>query len=107
MKELEQSERDEAHGQIIHDATGVPHLDQVLGGGVPRGGLVLIMGVPGSGKTTIASQIAFAAARAGKKVLLLTAISEPTNKLLAHLASFTFFDRELVGGPIQVLSLQQ
>jgi circadian clock protein KaiC len=83
------------------------HLDQVLGGGVPRGGLVLIMGVPGSGKTTIASQIAFAAARAGKKVLLLTAISEPTNKLLAHLASFTFFDRELIGGLIQVLSLQQ
>ncbi len=89
------------------DTTGIPHLDLVLGGGIPRGGLVLIMGVPGSGKTTIASQMAFAAARAGRRVLVLTALSEPTNKLLAHLASFTFFDRDLIGGPIQVLSLQQ
>ena len=79
---------------IVHDPTGVPNLDLVLGGGVPRGGLVLIMGVPGSGKTTLASQMAFAAARAGKKVLMLTALSEPTSKLLAHLASFNFFEHE-------------
>lgn len=87
--------------------TGVPHLDEVLGGGLPLGSLVLVMGLPGSGKTSLASQIAFSAARAGKTVLILTALSESTDKLIDHLGGFTFFDAELIGGPVQFLSLQQ
>ena len=62
--------------------TGIPHLDMILGGGVPRGALVLVMGLPGSGKTTLASQIAFTAARAGQTALVLTALSESTSKLV-------------------------
>lgn len=88
------------------DRTGVRALDALLGGGVPRGSLVLIMGLPGSGKTTLASQIAFAAAKSGRRVLILTALSESTNKLIAHLSAFSFFDPTLVGGPVQFLSLQ-
>lgn len=95
-----------AHTANGWDRTGVRYLDDILGGGLPRGSLVLIMGLPGSGKTTIASQIAFTAARSGKRVLILTALSEPTNKLIAHLGAFSFFDPALVGGPIQFLSLQ-
>ena len=87
--------------------TGVPHLDDVLGGGLPQGSLVLVMGLPGSGKTSLASQIAFAAARTGKTVLILTALSESTDKLIDHLRGFTFFADELVGGRVQFLSLQQ
>jgi len=89
------------------DPTGVPNLDRVLGGGLPRGALVLVVGAPGSGKTTLALQMAFATARAGRRVLILTALSEPTNKLIAHLRAFTFFDEDLLGDAIQVLSLQQ
>jgi circadian clock protein KaiC len=88
------------------DRTGVRDLDTLLGGGLPRGSLVLIMGLPGSGKTTLASQIAFTAARSGRRVLILTALSESTNKLIAHLGAFTFFDPALIGGPVQFLSLQ-
>ena len=63
------------------DATGVPGLDAVLGGGLPRGALALVMGPPGSGKTTLALQIAFAAARARRRVVggvVLTAYAEST-----------------------------
>jgi circadian clock protein KaiC len=91
----------------LGDPTGVPNLDQVLGGGLARGALVLVVGAPGSGKTTLALQMAFAAARAGRRVLMLTALSEPTNKLIAHLRAFTFFDEDLLGDAIQVLSMQQ
>lgn len=87
-------------------STGVPNLDNIMNGGIPRGSLTLIMGVPGSGKTTIASQIAFASAHAGRTVLILTALSESTNKLLEHLREFTFFDPDMIGGRVQFLSLQ-
>jgi circadian clock protein KaiC len=87
-------------------ASGVPNLDMVLGGGLAHGSLVLIMGLPGSGKTTLASQMAFAAARAGQTALILTALSESTGKLLEHLRVFTFFDPGLLGGLVQLFNLQ-
>jgi circadian clock protein KaiC len=94
-------------GSMEHyDATGVPGLDDILGGGLPRGALVLVIGVPGSGKTTIASQIALVAARNGRRALVLTALSESTGKLLTHLSSYSFFDAALVGGPALFFSLQ-
>jgi circadian clock protein KaiC len=89
------------------EPTGIPNLDQVLGGGLPRGALVIIVGPPGSGKTTLANQMAFAAAQAGHRAMVLAALSEPTSKLIAHLRAFDFFHDELVGDSIQFLSLQQ
>jgi circadian clock protein KaiC len=89
------------------EPTGIPNLDQVLGGGLPRGSLVLIVGQPGSGKTTMANQMAFAAARAGRRALVFTALSEPSSKLIAHLRTFNFYDDELIGDAIEFLSLEQ
>jgi circadian clock protein KaiC len=89
------------------ETTGVPQLDHVLGGGLPRGALIILLGPSGSGKTTLASQIIFAAARRGQRGLFLTALSEPTTKLLEHLRGYRFFDRELIGDAVQVFSIQQ
>jgi len=86
--------------------TGLPTMDRLLGGGLPRGALSLIMGLPGSGKTTLASQIACAAVKTGKRALILTALSESTTKLIAHLSAFSFFDPTTIGGPLRFLSLQ-
>jgi len=58
---------------IALDRTGVPNLDLILGGGLMRGTLAIVVGPPGSGKTTLAMQVAFAAARDGRQVLILTA----------------------------------
>jgi circadian clock protein KaiC len=89
------------------EPTGIPNLDQVLGGGLPRGALAIIVGPPGSGKTTLANQMAFAAAQSGRRAMVLAALSEPTSKLIAHLRAFDFYKDELVGDDIQFLSLQQ
>jgi circadian clock protein KaiC len=103
----------ESSASIRHDGserrepTGVPNLDLVIGGGLPRGALVLILGLPGSGKTTLASQIALTVAKSGKTALILTALSESTGKLIQHLRSYRFFDHDLIGGPVQFLSMQQ
>src|SRR6185437_290331 len=40
--------------------TGVPGLDEILGGGIPELSFNLIAGAPGSGKTTLAHQFVFA-----------------------------------------------
>lgn len=89
------------------DSTGVPGLDQVLGGGIQRGSLVILAGPPGGGKTILAHHMAFSAARAGRHTTILTAFSEPTNKLIAHMRPFAFFDPELLGQTLDVLSIQQ
>jgi circadian clock protein KaiC len=89
------------------DPTGVPGLDDVLGGGLPRAGLTIVTGPPGSGKTILAAQIAFAGARAGRRAVITTAFSERPGKLLEHLDEFSFFDAAQVGDAVQILSLQR
>jgi circadian clock protein KaiC len=89
------------------DPTGVPGLDEVLGGGIQRGSLAIIAGPPGGGKTILAHQIAFSAARAGRRTVVLTAFSEPTNKLIVHLRSFTFFDQDRLGQTLEIFSMQR
>lgn len=80
--------------------TGVPGLDDILGGGFPAHSLYLLQGLAGSGKTTLACQIGFHHAHQGKKVLILTLIAESHGKMLNHLSSFSFFDEQLVGDGI-------
>lgn len=58
-------------------ATGVPGLDKVLHGGLPRGSLILVEGPPGSGKTTVALQFLIQAVRAGESCLLATSAESP------------------------------
>ena len=57
----------------IRVKTGISELDRVLGGGVVKGGVSLLGGDPGIGKSTIALQISHQLARAGQKVLYISA----------------------------------
>lgn len=47
--------------------SGVPGVDRAVGGGLLAGSCVLIEGTPGTGKTTLALQIAVAQAEAGRR----------------------------------------
>jgi DNA repair protein RadA/Sms len=52
-----------------HDrtSTGIPELDRVLGGGLVPGSYIILAGVPGAGKTTVATQAIISLASAGVK----------------------------------------
>ena len=63
-------------------ATGIPGLDDVLGGGFTPNRLYLLEGNPGSGKTTMALDCLLEGLRLGEKVLYVT-LSETKSELAA------------------------
>jgi len=86
-------------------STGVPSLDLLLGGGIPARQSMVVTGDPGSGKTILCSQIAFAHAARGQNVVLATIASESQDKLIEELRGFTFFDPERVGRELFLVSV--
>jgi len=60
--------------------TGVPGIDNILGGGLPTGQLFLIDGSPGVGKTTLALQFLLEGVRHKERCLYVT-LSETTSEL--------------------------
>jgi circadian clock protein KaiC len=58
-------------------SVGVPHLDEMLGGGVYSGSTVLISGSAGTGKTTLAAQAVDAACARGEKALFVSFEESP------------------------------
>jgi circadian clock protein KaiC len=96
---------DNGRGGVLH--TGVPNLDAVLGGGIRRGAVAMVIGAPGAGKTILAQQVAFEQARGGASVLYLTGYSETHDKLIAYDEAMSFFDAKLVGERLQILSIAE
>jgi len=87
--------------------TGVPGLDQILGGGLPEYSFNIIAGSPGCGKTTLAHQIAFANATPEKPALYFTILGEPALKMLRYQQQNDFFDPEKVGTAIRFVNLSE
>jgi circadian clock protein KaiC len=75
--------------------SGIEGLDSILGGGFPAGSLVLVTGVPGVGKTSLALEFAIRGALKGERSLVLTTIERP-EKLMASVPAFDFFDHRLL-----------
>ncbi len=76
-------------------ATGIEGLDNILGGGVPRGNMVLVAGSVGTGKTTLSLEFLVRGAERGERSLLLS-VTEASDKLFQNLSTFEFFRGDLV-----------
>ncbi len=85
--------------------TGSPALDVVLGGGLPRNSLNILTGLPGAGKTIMAQELSFAAAKTGLRVVYFTNVSEAHAKLIAHVRDFDFFVPDLIGSNILIYNI--
>lgn len=96
---------DEGRVSIERFASGVPGLDEVLGGGLPAYSFNLIAGDPGSGKTTLSTQVMFANATAERPSLHFTVLGEPPVKMLRYQQQFDFFDPGMVGKAIRYTNL--
>ena len=67
-------------------STGIPGLDDILAGGLPRRRLYLVQGDPGTGKTTVAVQFLREGVKAGEPVVYVT-LSETREELEEMAAS--------------------
>lgn len=85
--------------------TGVPGLDEILGGGLPELSFNIIAGTPGSGKTTLAHQIIFHNATLERPALYFTVLGEPALKMLRYQQQFRFFDQTKLKTSIRFINL--
>jgi circadian clock protein KaiC len=84
--------------------TGVPGLDMILNGGLFKGGVYIVEGAPGSGKTILGNQICFHRAAAGDSTIYITLLAESHTRLIAHLRGMEFFRPDLVASAIYYIS---
>jgi len=87
--------------------SGVPGLDNLLGGGLPEFSFNLIAGTPGSGKTTLAHQMMFSLATPEYRALFFTVLGEPSLKMLRYQQQFTFFDHDKISESIRFVNLSE
>lgn len=85
-------------------ASGIPGLDEVLGGGLIPGGIYVLVGGPGTGKTVIANQLCFACAQEHRQGVYVTVVSESHSRMIGNLETFTFFDPTPIGERITYMS---
>jgi circadian clock protein KaiC len=71
------------------------NLDEILEGGFYKPSVVLVAGSAGSGKTTLAAQSLFNAAKAGETCLFISTLSEPPAMINNYMSRFSFFDQSL------------
>src|ERR1022692_3884470 len=87
--------------------TGVPGLDEIVGGGLPEFSFNIIAGAPGSGKTTLAHQLVFANATPEHPALYFTVLGESAIKMLRYQQQYKFFDPAKLPGSIRFINLSQ
>jgi circadian clock protein KaiC len=87
--------------------TGVPGLDEILGGGLPEYSFNILAGAPGAGKTTLAHQAVFANATSKRPALYFTVLGEPAIKMLRYQQQFKFFDATKLNTAVRFINLSQ
>jgi KaiC/GvpD/RAD55 family RecA-like ATPase len=71
-----------------HVPSGIPGLDELLGGGYPRGRVILITGGPGSGKTMMAMQFLLDGVERFDERGVFVSLEESRFHLLNEMANF-------------------
>ena len=86
--------------------TGVAGLDTILNGGVVRGGIYIIQGDPGAGKTILANQICFHHVKTTKRAnaLFITLLAENHARMLRNLRTLNFFEEDRIPDQLTYLS---
>jgi circadian clock protein KaiC len=91
-------------GPLNRLSTGIPGLDPLLEGGLLKGGVYIVQGPPGAGKTIFGNQICFHVAATGGQAVYVTLLAESHTRMLGHLARMKFCDPAAVGSRVYYVS---
>jgi circadian clock protein KaiC len=95
MTDMAQS-HPEAAWLVERTKTGVFGLDTLLRGGLVRGAIYLVMGRPGTGKTTLGNQLCFEHVKQGGRAAYMTLLAESHAAMLKNLHTMSFFDSSVI-----------
>jgi circadian clock protein KaiC len=84
--------------------SGIAGLDTVLRGGFFQGGITIIQGKPGAGKTIFGNQLCFNHAANGQKALFVTLLAETHTRMLLHIGNLEFFDGDVIPDQLAYVS---
>ena len=70
--------------------TGIPGFDAIVDGGLPRGGVVVVTGGTGSGKTIFGMQVLSHGARQCDEPGILVAFEESAGRILTNMSGFSW-----------------
>jgi len=87
--------------------TGIPGLDKMIEGGLPRPSLTLLAGEAGAGKTTFCTQFLCKGAELGQRGLYLRAFGGPPDLLINYASCFEFVKSTYFGQEICYVELEE
>lgn len=87
-------------------ATGVPGLDELMGGGIPAGDAVMLAGPAGSGKTTFATQFVAEGLRQGEAAVILVFEEYPEEYLTRAAARNHDIEAMIAEGKLEIIYLR-
>ena len=73
--------------KVKTQTSGIAGFDQTIGGGIPDGSLILMLGEPGSGFDTFALQMLYEQAKMGKKVFYVS-VDKPPSEVELEMMTF-------------------
>jgi circadian clock protein KaiC len=84
--------------------SGIAGLDEILKGGFLEGGVYIVQGAPGTGKTILGNEVCFRHAAAGGRAAYVTLLAEMHTRMLQHLRSMAFFNEALIPEALYYIS---
>jgi circadian clock protein KaiC len=85
-------------------ATGIEGLDTIVQGGFLEGGITIIQGKPGAGKTILGNQLCFNHAARGGRALYVTLLAETHARMLLHIGKLAFFNSNAIPDGVTYIS---
>lgn len=84
--------------------SGIEGLDAVLQGGFLTGGVYIVQGEPGAGKTILGNQLCYNHVQTGGCALYVTLLAESHARMMAHIGAMSFFDPKAVPDRVYYMS---
>jgi circadian clock protein KaiC len=101
-----ESDRGAAHASGARMPTGIAGFDEIADGGLPRGGVTVVVGGAGAGKTTFAMQVLATGALEHEEPGILVAFEESAGRILANTLGFVWGGPALHGKGVHIVDAQ-